>query len=506
MATLSVNGYDLHYTAHISDRSLPTLLFIHGLNLDSSEWSLMTSTLGSGVNFVTYDLIGHGRTGYGRARLSFDRLVSEALALADALRLDKVDLVGSGFGGNIAYEFARRYPDRVQSLILLSVTFYLPESDYKRMFSLHAQLIAIDRMLLEQKLMMENLYSPTPAKSNLFKAAFERIPTDFYQSALDLLMRTFDPKHFHFVDELGQLSVPTLVLNGSDDPVLPFQMAAVYSACIPNSRWFIIPEASHSIPLDQPEFSAYYIKKFVLSEKIPIPVLPVHEVMVDDFRAIVRSSFNMHSGNRHLLRMNIMHGVEVFWNGRSLKGKWNQRGAKELLLFLILHSGLARRSDMIDTFLQDLPPVQARNTLRVWISHLNKIFRNCPDPSGQEILMIGEDTVAINTDLSSDIEDYMKQLDELMKENKPLSDQAMNFIQLLRGYDPASFSTFRGDWIYTLTDEIEEKLATVLEDLLPLLKKKKMFTPMREILRTAQMIEPYDGYCEEKLAELQNTP
>lgn len=506
MGTLLLDGYRLHYTLHISDRHRPTLLFIHSMTMDASEWDLLTDALGSDLNFMTYDMYGHGQTGIGGELLSPELLVSEALAVIDAAGLGNVHIVGSGLGGTIGFEIARRQPERVASLSLLSAIFYFPEFDYGRLLTLVTQLIDIDRDLLMDKLMMDSFYHPTEEKSVRFRAAFQHIPADVIKDSVAYLRHLYAPERFHFSDALSRLRVPTLVMHGERDPIFPAQMGAVYSACIPNSRWFTIPEASRIFSIDRPDLTALNLKKFILSDKVPIPVTPNHEELIAGFRKIVQNGLSKRPEHRHRLCMNIMHDIEVLWNGRPIEGKWNQRRAKELLLFLIFRKGLVKRKELMDTFLPGLPIVQARNNLRVWISHLNKIFHDCPHPSVHEVLIIGEDTIAVNAELQSDFISYIGQLDSLVKNKKPLNERAITFIRLLSSYHPANFSSFRGDWIFSITDEIEEKLADVMEQLLPALEKRKMVGAMREILHSGKSIEPYDGFCDEKLAELQSAP
>ncbi|MDD9148230.1 MULTISPECIES: alpha/beta hydrolase [unclassified Sporolactobacillus] len=506
MAILPINGYHLHYSAHISDRNQPTLLFIHGLTMDASEWSPLVDRLGSDVNYIVYDSCGHRRTGTSNMPLSLELLVSESLAVIEAAGAKTVHIVGSGLGGNIGFELAGRHRERVASLTLMSAVFYLPEHDYSRMLALMKQLIDIDRDLLMQKLILDSFYVWTAEKSARFETAFRQIPAEVIKESVTLLQTAYSSERFHFVEELGRLTVPTLVMHGACDPIFPPQLSAVYSACIPNSRWYTVPEASRILPVDQPELTVSYLRKFILGEKRPAHVSPIHEEMVGGFRNVVRNGLISRRKHDHRLTMNVMHDIEVLWNGRLVAGKWNQRGAKELLLFLILRNGPVRRMELIETFLPDLPIVQARNNLRVWISHLNKIFNGSPDPSVHDILIINEDAIGVNAELESDLGIYLERLDKLVAEKKALNEQAVAFIRLLSDYDPANFSSFRSDWIFSLTDKIETKLADAMARLLPELKKHGMIAAMREILQAGKPIEPYDGYCDDKLAELQSMP
>lgn len=506
MAKLTMDGYQLNYASQISNRNNPTLLFIHNSSMDASEWSLIHRHIGQEFNVVTYDSCGHGQSDSSDNSLTLEQLMYEPLAVMNHLHLNKVHIIGSGMGANIGYELARKYPERVASLTLMSAIFYFQEAVYGRILSLQTQLVDIDRDLLMRKLLIDSIYTLNDEKSLLFEKAFKRIPNSILKQYVSILQSHYDPAFFHFTDELKQLNVPTLVMHGSNDPFFPAQLAAIFALCIPDSRWLIIPEAARLLPLDQPKLTAQCLIKFILSKKLPLPIFPIHQELVSKFRDILKTSFERSLVHGHLLSINIMRNVEVLWNGKPIEGKWNQRGAKELLLFLILNHGKANREELINTFLSHLPREHARNNLRVRINHLNQIFHNFHDPDVHEILLIGEDTVSLNAEIKSDIGEYMDHLLAFPINNLSLNKQAIQFIDLLKAYDPANFSSFRGDWIFTLTDQIETQLSDIMQKLLKKLKEKKEFGLFREMVQSGRSIEPYDGFCDEQLAELQISP
>jgi pimeloyl-ACP methyl ester carboxylesterase len=506
LSLLKLKHYSLHFESHLNNPHSPTILFIHGFLLDATEWDLLVKELDADFNYVLYDLYGHGQTMSSDLPITFDLLFSELTELICALKLEKVHLVGNGFGGNLAFDYARQHSDQVASLTLLSSSFYLPGYDCQRGFALVSQLMDIDRELLTQKVMSDCLFSRDPEKQTLFRSAFQKIPAAIFKDSLDLLWNKYDSEHFHFVSALEELTVPTLLLHGDRDQLYPIQFTALYSTCILNSRWFNIPNASHALPIDQPNLVANYLIKFITSSKMPIPVMPVHQQFVSGFRDIIQKIFTDHYSQRHVLTMNMMHDVEVLWDGKPIDGKWNQRRAKEILLYLFLNKGIVNRDQLIHAFLSDMPQERAKNNLRVWLSHLNKLFHHCADPSVREILIIGEDTIAINAELTCDVRTYMDQLTTFIDEKLPLYEKAATFIKLLNHYNPSAFSAFRCDWIFTLSDEIEDKLVSSMEQLLPKLEQNKMVQPMREILQAGRVIEPYDGFCDEKLALLQMLP
>lgn len=219
------------------------------------------------------------------------------------------------------------------------------------------------------------------------------------------------------------------------------------------------------------------------------------------FRNTLHLALTQRTVPHHLLQINVMRDVQVTWNGEVIDGAWNQRGAKELLLYLVLHCGAATREALIHTFMPDLPAGAARNDLRVRINHLANIFRQFHRPDVHDLLLNGEDTVALNAEVESDIGNYLDELTKFQTEACNLSDAALHFINLLKTYTPANFSSFRGDWIFTITDRIESRLAEILQELLPMMMAGKMYALLCEMLQYSRAIEPYDGFCDEKLVE-----
>lgn len=506
MSKLPMDGYDLHYTVYrLINKNQPTLLFIHTIGFDSTEWDYLLPNINPSFNLVTYDFYGHGKTTAPDDDLTFEKLELEIIALIKKLGIGKVHLVGSSFGGNLGFFIAKRHPELAASLTLMSTAFYIPRNSYSAEYETKVQLTDIDQELLSQKIVMDSIYPVTPEKSKLIKKAFRHISGKLYKKGMTIMMDAYSSENYNMMDELKQLNVPALILHGEFDPVFPAHLCIVYSTYISNSRWFIIPEASNLIALDQPKIAAKFLNDFITSEKVPVPVTRSHQKMIDEFKTIIEKGYQYKPIYRHFLKMEIMGDIRISWNGNPVDGKWNQRYAKELLLFIILNHGAVKRDMIIDAFMPDLPVTQARNHLRVQLSHLNKIFHKSPDPTVHDVLMISRDTIALNAELQCDITDYINKLDQQLQKKEPLDERAQQFIHLMKVYNPSSLSSFRGEWVIDLIDEIENKLVQVMERLLKELEQENNSLAVREILQSGKTIEPYDGYCEEKLQELERS-
>lgn len=98
-----------------------TVVFIHGLGTDSLasfHLTLAAPLAAAGIDVVSYDLRGHGRTQRPRSGYTIDRFVEDLYDLLDQLGVPgRVHLVGNSFGGTVAFSFASAHPARVASIV-----------------------------------------------------------------------------------------------------------------------------------------------------------------------------------------------------------------------------------------------------------------------------------------------------------------------------------------------------------------------------------------------------
>ncbi|MFJ5776296.1 alpha/beta fold hydrolase [Streptomyces sp. NPDC093094] len=100
----------------------PAVVFVHGLSdsLASFYFTLVSPVVDAGFDVITYDLRGHGRSGRPPTGYGIDDGIADLAALLTGLGVTRpVHLVGYSLGGTIGYGFARRFPERVATLVAL---------------------------------------------------------------------------------------------------------------------------------------------------------------------------------------------------------------------------------------------------------------------------------------------------------------------------------------------------------------------------------------------------
>ena len=128
MAYVAANGIRMHVQrmpakAPAPDGRRPRVVFIHGVGTDSLAsfyLTLAAPAANAGIEVISYDLRGHGRSDRPPTGYTVADAVDDLTALLAELGVDgHVHLVGNSFGGTVAFSFAQRFPDRVASLVAI---------------------------------------------------------------------------------------------------------------------------------------------------------------------------------------------------------------------------------------------------------------------------------------------------------------------------------------------------------------------------------------------------
>ncbi|MCP5082412.1 MAG: alpha/beta hydrolase [Alphaproteobacteria bacterium] len=117
MPVLSLPGGAVAYD--VTGTGTPAILFIHGYSCTAQDWRLQVAGLSSSHTCITMDLRGHGRSGPAKGELTMAAFAADAIALLDALHIERAFLVGHSMGTRIALEAALQAPARVSGLVLV---------------------------------------------------------------------------------------------------------------------------------------------------------------------------------------------------------------------------------------------------------------------------------------------------------------------------------------------------------------------------------------------------
>jgi pimeloyl-ACP methyl ester carboxylesterase len=114
--TRVIHGYERAY--RMAGRG-PALLFLHGIGDDSATWLELLASLSADHTVIAPDLLGHGASAKPRADYSVAAYACGMRDLLTALDVDRVTVVGHSLGGGVAMQFAYQFPERCERLVLV---------------------------------------------------------------------------------------------------------------------------------------------------------------------------------------------------------------------------------------------------------------------------------------------------------------------------------------------------------------------------------------------------
>lgn len=253
MGTFRFDGLSVHYVDEgAGDRAV---VFVHGFPFDSSMWEpQIPVALEAGRRVVVPDLLGFGQSDVPaeRSAYSIDRYADLVAALISDLGLGHVVVVGLSMGGYIALAVARRHPDVLTGLVLAD-TRADPDTAEGRQARTDNQTIVqekgdvtplVDGLL--ERILSEGSPGHDEARLRLSGVLRATAPAGWI-GALEAMKNRRDQ-----TDLLPTISVPTLVVVGDSDALVPLDVAEAMAKAIPDARLEVIPDAGHVSNLESP--------------------------------------------------------------------------------------------------------------------------------------------------------------------------------------------------------------------------------------------------------------
>ena len=259
---VQVNGFPMYVAARGQG---PVITFVHGFPLNHRIFDTQVRTLSRHFRVLAPDLRGFGKTPFAGDDIRMDTYADDIAALLDALDVEQTVLAGLSMGGYIAFAFWRRYPERVRGLVLLN-TRASADTDEARQNRFRT-IEAIRQNGLDPLIqgMVPKLLSPVTQRG---KPHVVRKVEDIMRSAtvegviaaLQAMAARPDSR-----PTLNTIHVPTLILTGRDDALIPVSEAEEMALAIPDARLHVIDQAGHLVTMERPRTTSRLLEAFLQS-------------------------------------------------------------------------------------------------------------------------------------------------------------------------------------------------------------------------------------------------
>lgn len=256
MPLLRTHALDCYYRLE-GNADRPVLMLAHSLGQDHGMWEPQAADLASRFRILRYDIRGHGGSSVTPGDYTIAQLGGDALALADALQIERFAFCGLSLGGMIALWLAAHAPDRLMAVILANTSAH-PGAE--RMEARRQEVVS-GGMRAVVDAVMGRFFSPRSLAEGSAVVATAR-HTLLATNPVGYAGCCAAIRDFDLSERLDSICTPTLVIDGERDESLPWSGHGEQLATIANAAVAHLPTA-HLSNLEAPRSFNAAVSRFL---------------------------------------------------------------------------------------------------------------------------------------------------------------------------------------------------------------------------------------------------
>ncbi|QDG53485.1 alpha/beta fold hydrolase [Persicimonas caeni] len=255
MAHITNDGVKVAYETHGIHGGTPIVLLM-GLGLPGMIWHALVDDLVERDFFVVIpDNRGTGHSDAPLPPYLMSEMSDDVAMILDAEGIDEAMVVGVSFGGMLTQHVALNHPERVSGLLLAATTCGVPTGVFPRLESIWLLLkmvFASTTVTFEEA---QKLFSHPESEERVrdlfsrWEDILDELPTPPWAVLGQLLAAAFH----HTGNSLDQIRVPTRVVTGDSDFLIPPKNSEILAELIPNATLAMVPRAGHVFIHEHPE-------------------------------------------------------------------------------------------------------------------------------------------------------------------------------------------------------------------------------------------------------------
>lgn len=277
--TVELHGQELSYTD--SGAGAP-VLFIHGLLGTQRQWRRLIDEIDDTQRVIVPDLFGHGESAKPMGDYSLGAHAATLRDLLDHLEIERVTLVGHSLGGGITMQFHYLFPERVDRVVLIASgglgrevnpllrSATLPGAD--QVLRIAASTAVTSRAMALSNGMRKVGWRPG-SDINAIWRGFTALADSESRRAFLATTRAVIDVGGQSITAVGRLdpenAVPTLVVWGSHDRIIPAWHALSAQKAVPDCRVEVFERAGHFPHLEDPDRFALLLREFIADDSSP---------------------------------------------------------------------------------------------------------------------------------------------------------------------------------------------------------------------------------------------
>jgi len=238
----------------------PVILLAHSLGTNLHAFDRQIAALAPHFRLVRYDARGHGGSRVSEGPYTVDQLGKDALAILDALDIDKAHFVGLSAGGLIGLWLLRHAPERIDRAVLANIAAQIgsPEFWNERIRVVKEKGTEAVAPVLVENWFTRQYREQHPDEVQRFEQALAAMSAEGYAGMASAV------RDANFRQDLHAIRHPVLVLVGKHDPMTPPGVGALVGSAIPGAKTVAL-EAAHLSTIEAAEAFNDAVLEFLLS-------------------------------------------------------------------------------------------------------------------------------------------------------------------------------------------------------------------------------------------------
>ena len=255
--TTGTSASGTFYVLNQKEQSIP-IVFIHGVGLTYEIWQPQLDFF-KNYSTLAYDILGHGKSSLDKQDISFDDFSDQLIKLIDELNFNKIHLIGFSIGSLIARNFATKFNDKLQSLVLLGSIYKRSEQQQK---IVNERFNQAKRELKLSRLALKRWFTDKYLENN--PDTYDKISSILSSNNMKNFIKVYDLFVNHKNDEdFEKITVNTLIMTGEYDIGSTIEMSQQLNKIIKNSQLQIIKNGKHLCGIECADDVNLTIKNFI---------------------------------------------------------------------------------------------------------------------------------------------------------------------------------------------------------------------------------------------------
>ncbi|MGH7847742.1 MAG: alpha/beta fold hydrolase [Candidatus Binatia bacterium] len=266
---VKVRDLNLHYLDWQTATNERTLVCLHGTSGSAHHFDHLATSLVSSYRVIALDQRGHGESDKPPRGYDAVTLAGDVEAFADQIGLSVFALLGASLGSRVATVYTGSHSARVARLILVDLSFEMPETAQQRMIQGHVTrrrtFASFENALAySQAMPQRSRWTPEMHREEIEHAVVKRADGQWeWRYSLEAALQSLQQARQDLWNYVAKIRCPTLLIRGQESDVLTVSTAQQFSQVLKDCRSVEIEGAGHGVPRDNPQRFNQVVAEFL---------------------------------------------------------------------------------------------------------------------------------------------------------------------------------------------------------------------------------------------------